>query len=437
MKFRNRILVFLLVGKGVILFGRNTMKASLWVLAIALALQVRPTRTGAQPVGTSPLPTAKEEARADANSSIPAPEERDDAPALSTTDGVTPAPDSIQALYARALALYRSKAYDESAQLADEGSKRYPNTARLQAVLGLSRLATGDHAGAIEALERAASLAPTESCYRLALGRAYYAIGSQREGRAAYGRAVGVSKQDHHSEYIDDATYHLWMADAYAALGLTTRAQREYLQVIAANPHDEYARAAVVRSALQERRETMRAERDVARSRDSPHYALLVNPLMLAAGLLTKVYTAGAELQLGTPDIALDLFPQIAFAGKGNFVGAPTSTFGYGMLVGVRIGFSFSDRYLNGWFFLPRLGPLRMGAKGWSLWELGMELEFGYTFGGHDPPGPVAQIGAGLRVLIPTKDQLRLTTESLPDETLQLRPMLGPMIDVSLGVGWL
>jgi tetratricopeptide (TPR) repeat protein len=404
-------------------------------VAVALSAQgAAPSR--AQPAVAAPAETG-------ASDALPSTESP---PVPSEQAGGEPIPESAQEIHHRALGFYQSNAYDEAAKLAEQGAQVYPNAAYLQADIGWARLAMNDYKSAIDALQRALVLRPLDPYYRLALGRAYHGLRSYHRARIAYARAIGLRESTRGRAYDGHVIYHVWMGDAYRTFGLLREARAEYLRALELEPSHAYARAAARESLELQRRSAAQLTRETSAQRASspttaPHYAVLVNPLALVAGAITNVYAFGLELQAGGAETALDISAQLGFTGEGNSFHVPANAFGQAVLVGVRVG---SGHYLDGWFFLPRVGPLHWGSDGWSFWAIGLELEVGYTIASDGSPAAIGQIGVGLRALLPSQPQLRLPAEPAPTQgssliprTVQLKPMIGLMLDASLGVGWL
>jgi tetratricopeptide (TPR) repeat protein len=415
------------------------MKGLQWLMWLGLVIVALSTlgaaRSRAQPAGTAPPQTSATDASPSTDSPAPVP-----------TKQVAPARPTARDIHHQAVTFYQHQAYDDAAKLAEQGATQYPEASDLHADVGLARLAMNDYDAAVDALQRALVLEPKDPYYRLALGRAYYALRGYSRGRVAYARAIGLRESTRAHAYERYANYHVWMGDAYRTLGLEAEARGEYLRALELDPSDAYARTAARESFALQRSIAARSEREMATpetssSRSAPHNALLLNPLALVVGAVTEVYSFGLELQAGGTHTAIDISPQIGFTGRNNSFQVPAKALGEAVLIGVRIG---SGGYLDGWFFLPRIGPVHWGGDSWSFWATALELEVGYTLAAHDPPEAMGQIGVGVRALIPTQSQLHLPADLTADQgtysisrSVKLRPMIGLMLDASLGVGWL
>jgi tetratricopeptide (TPR) repeat protein len=356
---------------------------------------------------------------------------------------------SAAAWQAHVNALYRARKLTEAAAAAEQGLAQYPDDPTLLALLGVSRMGALQYEPAATALERAIQANPRDPLLRFSLGRCYEELGDGARARAAYDAGLALDAAGDGKAYEDDARYHMLLA--HAAGSSTQRARRAYTRALQLDPRNEEARAGLAYSfnaSQQQVRDTERAsatvEQSEKRSRPAqgPRGAVIVNPLSIMIGAMTKIYTGGAELLIGGRKVAFSAYPQIGVLGDNNSFDLPDGGLGLGLLLGARG--NLGD-YLSGGYIQPRFGPVHWGGGGWELWAMVGELEAGYLFSLASEgasSGLVLQLGAGVRAVIPSSDTLRVPADmgdgawGTPQREAQLKTVIAPLLNLSLGYGW-
>jgi len=355
---------------------------------------------------------------------------------------------SAAAWQAHVNALYRARKLTEAAAAAEQGLAQYPDDATLLALLGVSRMSALQYEPAAAALERAIQANPRDPLLRFSLGRCYEELGDGARARTAYDAGLALDAAGDGKAYEGDARYHVLLA--HAAGSYTQRARAAYTRALQLDPKNKEARAGLAYSFNASQQQAQDAERATAtgaqrekrdRPGQGPHGAVIVNPVALMLGAITKIYTGGAELLIGGRSVAFSAYPQIGVLGDNNAFGLPDGGLGLGLLVGMRG--NLGD-YLSGGYIQPRFGPVHWGGAGWEFWAMVGELEAGYMFSlasAGASSGLVLQVGAGLRVVIPSSDTLRLPADDddawgTAQRDAQLETMIAPLFNLSLGYGW-
>ncbi len=148
------------------------------------------------------------------------------------------APDDRPAQYGGAVALFNLRRLDESERLAvaaatpaaqaDAGSSVGSLTADALVLVGVIRAVAGDNAGALAALTKATTLAPTSFDAQFALGRARYGAGDPAGAAVAFRTATGLRP--------DSAQAQFFLATALEGAGDNEAALVAYRALVAAQP---------------------------------------------------------------------------------------------------------------------------------------------------------------------------------------------------------
>jgi len=115
------------------------------------------------------------------------------------------APDRFDVLERLVLKLDQQGQYDVALRIAERATMEIGETFETQFFLGYARFSTGDHAGAVEACQRAIKLRTNAPGIYVTLGSALLALGRADEAMAAYKRSLKVLPG------YPDASFHLGM----------------------------------------------------------------------------------------------------------------------------------------------------------------------------------------------------------------------------------
>lgn len=115
------------------------------------------------------------------------------------------APDRFDVLERLVLKLDQLGQYDLALRIAERATMEIGETFETQFFLGYARFSTGDHAGAVEACQRAIKLRANGPGIYVTLGSALLALGRADEAMAAYKRSLKVLPN------YPDASFHLGM----------------------------------------------------------------------------------------------------------------------------------------------------------------------------------------------------------------------------------
>lgn len=366
-----------------------------------------------------------------------------DAPAAAA-----PAGDDSATWYRRASERYGASDFAQAAALAEQGLVAFPNDAALLGLLGYARLSTREYAAAARALELASQASPRDPTLKLALGRCYEALGDTPRARAAYDAALALDAAGEGASHANDAQYHVLIG--FAARDSQT-ARRAFERALELDPKNPQALAGLSRSfgtasappAQARDRDAPPSSYGAGRARrvDGPSGAIIVNPLSFMVGVINKIYSGGFELLVGGRNVAFSVSPQIGVLGQNNSFDLPDGALGLGLLVGARA--NLSD-YLTGGYVHPRFGPVHWADDEWAFWAMVGEVEAGYTIPLTSSRASIVwllQLGAGLRIIVPSSGKLRFTGESdgpwgATQVEAELKPTLSPLLNLSVGMGW-
>lgn len=308
--------------------------------------------------------------------------------------------------------------------------------------LGLARIAQRDIAGAIDALTRARAVLPTDPLPVLALGHAYEWAGEPSRAREVYDAGLALHRGADQS-HANDARYYVLLG--HAAGRTTQNARRAYVRALELDPKNDDARkglaAAFAAQAPQVKDGELAPEAERGkRNAPGPSGAAIVNPISLLVGAVTRIYAGGIELIVGGRRGAFTVYPQIGVMGDRNPLGLEGDGLGLGVLVGARANFG---NYLSGAYVQPRFGPIRWSGDTWSFWAMVGEIEGGYAIplsSSSTGITPMFQVGAGLRATVPSSDTITVPVKSdlygEIESKVQLQPVIGPLFNLSFGIGW-